>query len=68
MTSQEKYDECLIILSELHDISHTMIEAGMDADLTAVQLLEEALRVIKSFNGKDKPQEVVIKKEKKLLH
>lgn len=68
MTSQEKYDECLIILSELHDISHTMIEAGMDADLSAIQLLEEALSVIKSLNGKDKPEAPASKKEKKFLH
>jgi hypothetical protein len=68
MTSQEKYDECLIILSELHDISHTMIETGMDAELSAVQLLEEALNVIKSLNGKSKPEAPVSKKEKKLLH
>lgn len=68
MTSQGKYDECLIILSELHDISHTMIETGMDAELSAVQLLEEALNVIKSLNGKSKPEAPVSKKEKKLLH
>jgi hypothetical protein len=68
MTPQGKYDECLIILSELHDISHTMIETGMDAELSAVQLLEEALNVIKSLNGKSKPEAPVSKKEKKLLH
>ena len=68
MTSQEKYDECLILLSELHDISHTMIEAGMDTDLSAVQLIEEALSVIKSLNGKSKQEATVSKKEKKFLH
>lgn len=66
MKPQEKYDECLIILSEMHDISHTMIEAGMDEGLTATQLLEEALNVIKTMDGnKASPS---VKKEKKLLH
>ena len=68
MTPQGKYDECLILLSEIHDISHTMIETGMDAELSAIQLLEEALSVIKSLNGKNKPEASVSKKEKKFLH
>ena len=68
MTPQGKYDECLILLSEIHDISHTMIETGMDAELSAIQLLEEALSVIKSLNGKSKPEATVSKKEKKFLH
>lgn len=66
MKPQQKYDECLVILTEMHDISHTMIEAGMDEGLTAAQLLEEALNVIKTMDGnKEVP---VVKRDKKLLH
>jgi len=70
MNSQDKYDECLALLSELHDISHMLIEAGMDGEFSAVQLLEEALRVIKSVDS-GVSMEVVKssnKKEKKVLH
>lgn len=68
MKPQEKYDECLILLSELHDISHTMIEAGMDEGLSATQLIEEALQVIKTINGNKTKDNSAPKKERKLLH
>lgn len=67
MKAQQKYDECLVILSEMHDISHTMIEAGMDEGLSPTELLEEALKVIKAVDG-NKPVTPSVKKEKKLLH
>jgi hypothetical protein len=66
MKPQQKYDECLIILSEMHDISHTMIEAGMDEGFNAFELLEEVLKVIKSMEQEHK--EPAIKRDKKLLH
>jgi len=66
MKAQQKYDECLIILSEMHDISHTMIEAGMDEGLSPTELLEEALKVIKTIDGnKSTP---IVKKDKTTLH
>jgi len=77
MKSQEKYDECLALLAEMHDISHMMIEAGMDGDMDAVTLLEEALRVIRSVDSgiapikESKSDLLVFKTEtnpKKLVH
>ena len=68
MKPQQKYDECLILLSELHDISHTMIEAGMDEGLTATQLIEEALQVIKTISNNNTKKPKAQKKERKLLH
>ena len=70
MNSQDKYDECLALLAEIHDICHLMIEAGVDAEMSSVELIEEALRVIKSIDS-PVPAEVVKKsnkKEKKVLH
>lgn len=70
MKSQDKYDECLALLAEIHDISHMLIEAGMDGEMSSVELLEEALRVIKSIDS-GVSMEVVKKsnkKEKKVLH
>jgi hypothetical protein len=70
MKSQDKYDECLALLSEIHDISHMLIEAGMDGEMSSIELLEEALRVIKSIDS-GVSMEVVKssnKKEKKVLH
>ena len=60
-----------MILSELHDISHMIIETGADSEMSALDLIEESLRVIRavdkqsisSLNIKTKD-----KKEKKLLH
>jgi len=72
MKAQEKYDECLALLAEMHDISHMMIEAGMDGDLDAISLLEETLKVIKSIDSgamKSASQSVnELPKNKKLLH
>jgi hypothetical protein len=51
MNSQDKYDECLALLAEMHDISYMMIESGMDMDMDAITLIEEALKVIKSVDG-----------------
>jgi hypothetical protein len=72
MTSQIKYDACLALLSEIHDIAHVMIESGVDADLTAFQLIEEAIKVLKSVETEPianmncfvAPE----KKEKKIVH
>jgi len=73
MKSQEKYDECLALLAEMHDISHMMIEAGMDNEMDAITLLEESLNVIKSVNTgavRSTPEVTAIPetKTKKLLH
>jgi hypothetical protein len=47
-----------------------LIEAGMDGEFSAVQLLEEALRVIKSVDSGVSMEVVKTsnKKEKKVLH
>jgi hypothetical protein len=47
-----------------------LIEAGMDEEFSAVQLLEEALRVIKSVDNETSMKVVKSsnKKEKKVLH
>jgi hypothetical protein len=75
MNSQDKYDECLALLAEMHDISYMMIESGMDMDMDAITLIEEALKVIKSVDGgatkalskpKDEPKDQ--SKTKKVLH
>jgi len=70
MKSQDKYDECLALLSEIHDISHMLIEAGMDGEMSSIELLEEALRVIKSVDSGISMEVVKSsnKKEKKVLH
>jgi hypothetical protein len=70
--SQMKYDECLALLSELHELSYMMIETGLDEELSPIELIEEALRVIRAVDGSSKAGTPSLpkpsKKEKKLLH
>lgn len=69
--SQSKYEECLALLSELHDLSFVMIESGLDEGFSPIGLIEEALRVLKEVDGSTKevtPSTDFKKKEKKLLH
>jgi hypothetical protein len=73
MKPQQKYDECVAILTEIHDISHMMIESGINEELSALALIEEALNVLKAVdagtmkpNKKGEPTKEI--KPKKLLH
>jgi hypothetical protein len=71
MNPQSKYDECLALLAEIHEICHMMIEAGMDEGLTPYDLIEEAVRVLRAVDGSSPVASTSIippKKEKKILH
>ena len=73
MTSQNKYDTCLSLLSEMHDIIYVMIETGVDGDVTALQLIEESINVLKSVENGVSPSSTYMailpdKKDKKILH
>jgi hypothetical protein len=72
MTSQNKYDRCLTLLAEMHDIVHIIIENGVDENLTAMQLIEEAIALIKQMENNEvayyPPLTNKEKKSKKIVH
>jgi|688.fasta_scaffold00313_78 hypothetical protein len=72
MTSQDKYDKCLSLLAEMHDIIHIIIETGVDDGLTAMQLIEESITLIKTMENENvayyPPLTDKEKKDKKIVH
>lgn len=73
MTSQDKYDKCVLLLSEIHDIAHILIETGVDGELNALQIIEEAIGILKTVETNNVAhypplKDIDNKKEKKIIH
>lgn len=73
MTSQDKYDKCLLLLSEMHDIAHILIENGLDGKMNALQIIEEAIDILKTVEKNNVAHYPPLKdnnnnKEKKIIH
>lgn len=73
MTSQDKYDKCVLLLSEIHDIVHILIETGVDGKMDAYQIIEEAVDILKTVEKNNVAhypplKDIDNKKEKKIIH
>ncbi len=72
MKPQEKYEKCVVLLSEMHDLIFVMIEDGLEGDMKPLQIIEETVAIVKSLEEKRKGKVAVRKeadvKDKKFFH
>ena len=72
MKPQEKYEKCVVLLSEMHDLIFVMIEDGLEGDMKPLQIIEETVAIVKSLEEKRKGKVEVRKeadvKDKKFFH
>jgi hypothetical protein len=69
-TDDKYYEECVKILSELHEMLRLIIEADVSNDLSPIELTEETLKAMKCLYDDKSVQYVDIEttKGKKILH
>lgn len=68
--NNSKYKQCVTMLKEMHEIIHIIIETGEDGDMSAIDILEEAVRAMRLLDDEVEIKRTKIKpvKNKGLIH